>query len=296
MAAKPKAVIILGVLAVAVAAVAAYFLYGYLRGQEERVKEAVASEKVVAAAAVIPLGSAINATQLKIVDWPKTSVPQGAFLTTEQVTGRVAIQTFLPGDPIIEAKLIPKGGQTTGILTYMIPEGHRAMTVGVDQVAGVAGFITPGSMVDVVLTITPIGATQILSKIVLQNIPILATGQTIEQKEGNAVVVPTVTMDVTPEDAENLAIASTQGRLQLVLRRAGDKEIAKTSGSTVTRVISGVGAPVTSVKAAPSKARPKAVSKVPVRQTKQEEPKKPVEQGVSVEVWIGGKKTAETFK
>lgn len=295
MAAKPKAVIILGVLAVAVAAVAAYFLYDYLRGQEERVKKAVASEKVVVAAEVIPIGSAINANQLKISDWPKDSIPQGAFLSTEQVAGRVAIQTFLPGDPITEAKLIPKEGQT-GILTYMIPEGHRAMTVGVDQVAGVAGFITPGSMVDVVLTITPTGATQTLSKIVLQNVPILATGQTIEQREGKAVVVPTVTMDVTPEDAENLAIASTQGRLQLVLRRAGDKEIAKTSGSTVTRVIGRVGVPVTSAEAAPAKPRPKAVSKAPVTEVKKEEPKKPVEQIISVEVWFGGKKTTEAFK
>lgn len=275
MAAKPKAVIIVGVLAVAIAAVAAYFLYSYLKVQEKKVTEAVASEKVVVAAAEIPVGSTINITQLKTADWPKANVPQGAFLSKELVVGRTAIQTFLPGDPVTEAKLIPKEGPA-GILTYKIPEGHRAMTVAVDQVAGVAGFINPGNMVDVVLIVTPPGATQTLSKIVLQNMPVLAIGQIVEQKEGKPVVVPTVTMDVTPEDAENLAIASTQGRLQLVLRKFGDKEVAKTVGSTVTRVISG----------AAVKARPMKVAKA----------RKPVEEAISVEVFRGGKKTQESFK
>lgn len=275
MAAKPKAVIIVGVLAVAIAAVAAYSLYNYLKFQEKKVTEAVASEKVVVAAAEIPVGSTINITQLKTADWLKANMPQGSFLSTDLVAGRVAIQTFLPGDPVTEAKLIPKEGPA-GILTYKIPEGHRAMTVAVDQVAGVAGFINPGNMVDVVLIVTPSGATQTLSKIVLQNVPVLAIGQIVEQKEGTPVVVPTVTMDVTPEDAENLAIASTQGRLQLVLRRFGDKEVAKTVGSTVTRVISG----------AAVKARPMKVAKA----------RKPVEEALSVEVWRGSHKNVEAFK
>lgn len=282
MAAKPRAVIIVGVLAVAIAAVAAYFLYSYLKLQEKKVEEAVASEKIVVAAAEIPIGSTINITQLKTADWPKANVPQGAFLSKELVVGRTAIQTFLPGDPVTEAKLIPKEGPA-GILTYKIPEGHRAMTVAVDQVAGVAGFINPGNMVDVVLIVTPPGATQTLSKIVLQNVPILAIGQIVEQKEGKPVVVPTVTMDVTPEDAENLAIASTQGRLQLVLRRFGDKEVAKTVGSTVTRVIGRAPAPVM--------AKPKAVKKASVTEVR-----KPVEEAVSVEVWRGSQKTVEAFK
>lgn len=270
MAAKPRAVIIVGILAIAIAAVAAYFLYDYLKSQEKRVSEAVASEKIVVAASEIPLGGTINITQLKTVEWPKANAPQGSFISTDQVVGRVAIQTFLPGDPVIEAKLMPREGPV-GILTYKIPEGHRAMTVAVDQVAGVAGFITPGNMVDVVLTTTPPGATQSLSKIVLQNVPVLAIAQTIEQREGEPVVVPTVTMDVTPEDAENLAVASTQGRLQLVLRRIGDKEVAKTTGSTVTRVIGG---------AKVKEVTPRAVRRAPVTVAK-----RPAEVVVSVEVW-----------
>jgi pilus assembly protein CpaB len=287
MAAKPKTLYIFGALAIAIAAVAAYLLYDYLKGEEKRVSEAVAIERVVVAATEIPVGSAINITQIKTVDWPKANVPQGALLSTDQATSRIAVQTFMPGDPIVEGKLVPKEGAPVSILTYKIPEGHRAMTVSVDQVAGVAGFINPGNIVDVVLTASPPGSSQSISKIVLQNVPVLAVGQIVEQKEGKPVAVPTVTTDVSPEDAEKLAVASTQGRLQLVLRRAGDKEVANTGGATVSKVMSGAkgGAPV-KVTSSTSKKAP--VAKV------QEAPKE--EAKVSVEVYRGGQKTTETFK
>jgi len=269
MADRPRAVIIVGALAVAIAAIAAYALYNYLKGQEQKVSEAVATQRVIVAAAEIPGGKTIEASQLKLADWPKASVPSGSFNANEQVVGRVAIQTIQTGDNVTEAKLVPKEGPIS-VLTYKIPEGHRAMTVSVDQVAGVAGFLTPGNMVDVVLTTTPLGSTQPISKIVLQNMPILAIGQTVENREGKAVIVPTVTMDVTPEDAEKLAIASTQGRLQLVLRKSGDTEIAKTGGATVTKVFGGA-----------------AFRETPAQGTKvrviREEAKKPVES--PVEIW-----------
>jgi len=282
MAAKPKPVIIVGILAVLIAAVAAYFLYDYLKGQEQKMTEAVATERVVVAEAEIPVGSAINMTQVKTSDWPKANLPQGAFPATDQVIGRIATQTLLPGDAITESKLMPKEGQQLSILTYRIPEGHRAMTVGVDQVAGVAGFINPGNIVDVVLIASPPGANQQISKIVLQNVPILAIGQIVEQKEGKPFVVPTVTVDVTPEDAEKLAIASTQGKLQLVLRRLGDKELAKTTGTNVSRVIGGISGP--SVRAASASGK---VTKTTAA---------PVEQLTTIEIYRGDKKTTEKFK
>jgi pilus assembly protein CpaB len=221
-------------------------------------------------------------TQVKTADWPKANRPQGAFSTTDQVISRVVTQTLLPDDAVTESKLMPKEGQQLGIMTYRIPDGHRAMTVAVDQVAGVAGFVNPGNIVDVVLTAAPPGANQSMSKIVLQNVPILAIGQIVEQKEGKPVMVPTITVDVTPEDAEKLAIASTQGRLQLVLRRLGDKEVAKTTGATVTKVIGGFsGAPVrTSTKKAPA--------------TTVQKPRE--EATTAVEVFRGSDKTVEKFK
>ena len=281
MAAKPKAVIIAGVLAVLIAAVAAYVLYTYLRGQEQKLTEAVATERIVVAAVEIPMGTTINMTQVKTSEWPKASKPQGSFPAAAQVIGRTSTQTFLAGDAITEPKLMPKEGPV-GIMTYKIPEGHRAMTVGVDQVAGVAGFLNPGNIVDVVLIVLPPGSTQTLGKIVLQNVPVLAIGQIVEQKEGKPVVVPTVTVDVTPEDAEKLSIASTQGKLQLVLRRLGDKELAKTMGATVSKVIgSSMGSPV---KMASSGAKVKRA------------PSAPAEQLTTVEIYRGSTKTTEKFK
>jgi pilus assembly protein CpaB len=286
MAAKPKAVFIVGIVAVIIAAVAAYFLYDYLKTQEKKVSEAVATQKIVVAAENIPLGDTIKDRQLKLADWPKANLPQGALLSIDQGAGRIVIQTLQVGDPVTESKLVPVGGPAT-VLTYKIPEGHRAMTVGVDQVAGVAGFINPGNLVDVVLTTRPPGATLTLSKIVLQNVPILAIGQIIEQKEGKPVVVPTVTMDVTPEDTEKLAIASSQGRLQLVLRRFGDKEEVRTLGATVTKVISGA-----SVRARPSPGKGKRGPGVEVRKA----PEMPVEKVVSIDVLRAGQKTTQQFK
>ena len=114
--------------------------------------------------------------------------------------------------------------------------------------------------------------------------PILAIGQIVEQKEGKPVVVPTVTMDVSPEDAENLAIASSQGRLQLVLRRLGDEEEAKTRGATITKVMRGI-----KYKASPSRVRVRA-------KTPSEVEMKPVEVVVSVDILKGGSKTTQRFK
>jgi pilus assembly protein CpaB len=244
MAAKPKQVFVIGAIAVLIAAIASYLLYDYLKGQETKMKEAVATENVVVASQDLPVGTVINDTQVKAVSWPKASMPQGSFAATGQVVGRMVLDKVSTGEPVTAAKLVPAGGQT-GILTYKIPEGHRAMTVAVDQVSGVAGFITPGNKVDVVLSVTPPGGGQPLSKIVLQDVPVLAIGQIIaqEKKDEKPQVVPTVTMDVTPGDAEKLAVASTQGRLQLVLRRAGDTDVAKTAGATVMKVLAGSGAP-----------------------------------------------------
>jgi pilus assembly protein CpaB len=289
MAAKPKTVVIVGIVAVAIAAFASYSLYNYLKGQEARVKEAVATGKVVVAAEEIPAGATINPVHVKTADWPQANVPSGSFGSTEQVTGRMALDRYLPGEPITETKLVPKEG-LGGILSYKIPEGHRAMTVAVDQVAGVAGFITPGSKVDVVLTTTPPDQKDPISKIVLQDVPVLATGQVLEQqKDGKPLVVPTVTMDVTPQDAEKLAIASTQGRLQLVLRRAGDVEPAITSGETVAKVMKGTGSAKESQSVTTSRRPAKPVQRV----AKEEKTEKPI--AVNVEIYRGDKKSVETF-
>jgi len=292
MAAKPRAVVVIGVVAIAIAAIASWLLYNYLREQQEIVKEAVATEQVVVASKDIPVGTTIERTQIKVVTWPKANVPERAVLTEAGAVGRVALQGIQSGDPITEAKLVPRGG-APGILTYKIPEGHRAMTVGVDQVSGVAGFITPGNMVDVVLTHKkPASGQGPMSKIILQNIPVLATGQIIEQEaEGKPVIVPTVTLDVTPDEAERLALASVEGRLQLLLRKHGDKDVFASGGATISRVIgaapAGPAGPSPRVAKAAGK---RAVKKAPVTT------KAAGARTINVEVLRDGNKQIETFK
>ncbi len=154
-------------------------------------------------------------------------------------------------------------------------------------------------MVDVVLTAKVPGYKQPLSKIILQNIPVLATGQVIEQKEGKPVIVPTVTLDVTPDEAERLAMARAEGNLQLLLRRAGDSDLSSTKGATITKVIrdSDKKHPVTKVasaKRAKKSTSPTRVSRrkaTPVARTARGQM-----ENVSVEVYRNGNKTVETFR
>ncbi|MEE9614798.1 MAG: Flp pilus assembly protein CpaB [Thermodesulfobacteriota bacterium] len=288
MAAKPRAVFIIGVIAVAIAAVASIYLYSYLKSQEERVLEAVATTDVVVARMAIPVGTAIELANVEAVAWPKASMPPGALTSATDAVGRVTLMGVQPGDPITEIKLMPTEGPT-GILSYKIPEGHRAMTVGVDRVSGVAGFISPGNKVDVIVTTTPPGKDQPISKIILQNVPALATGHIIEQApDGKPVEVPTVTMDLTPENSEKLALASTQGRLQLLLRKAGDTEELETVGATMQSVLAG---DETLAKKKKAKVKTRGKRKAAAKRIV-----KPRSTKVSVEVLRDGQRTTETFR
>src|SRR5256712_1126324 len=189
--------------------------------------------RVAVAKVAIPVGTKIIPEQVMMVQFPKESTPDGTFANAEKLTGRVAIANIAPREPITESRLAPEG--TAGGLSAVIPEGYRAMTVKVDDVVGISGFIMPGTLVDVVVVIDPAnhaGMQDPISKIVLQNIKVLANGQNIDkpdnQREANSVKA--VTLQVTPEQAEKLALASSEGKLQLVMRNSVDQGDEKTSG------------------------------------------------------------------
>lgn len=296
MASKPKAVFIIGGIAVIVAAVFSWLLYQYLTTQAERLEkmkaDAVATEEVVVASVDIPLGTVITPASVRAVEWPKSNMPAGAVVSTEAAAGRVAVVPLQPGDPVTESKLIPIEGPP-GIMSYKVPEGHRAMTVGVDQVSGIAGFIVPGNKVDLVVTTKPAGGDEYVSKIFLQDIPVLATGQLIQESpEGEPVVVPTVTLDITPEQAEVLALASTEGRLQLILRRAGDTGEAGTVGATIAMVL---GDKPIGKKAVSKKKRRYRKRAGPAKAPMVKKVKAPEVIEVSVEVLRNGIKSIEKF-
>jgi pilus assembly protein CpaB len=198
--------------------------------------------KVAVAKVTIPLGSKIIAEQIMVVQFPKESTPDGAFDTPEKLAGRVAIMNIAAREPITEARLAPEG--TAAGLSAVIPEGYRAMTVKVDDAAGISGFIMPGTMVDVVVTIDPregSGNQDPISKIVLQNIKVLANGQNIDKPENEreANSVKAVTLQVTPEQAEKLALASTEGKLQLMMRNQIDQGDEQTKGINKRSLLNG---------------------------------------------------------
>ncbi len=198
---------------------------------------------VVVAKKEIQLGEKITAEHLALSAIPNGSAPEGVFRKMDQLVGRVAITPIGVRETITNMKLAPEG--TGAGLSAVIPEGYRAMTVKVDDVVGVSGFIMPGSFVDVVAIIVPIaqaGATNgPISKIVLQNIKVLASGAKIDSPENQRepAAVKAVTLQVTPEQAEKLVLAANEGKLQLVMRNYSDQEDTQTKGANKSTLLSG---------------------------------------------------------
>jgi len=197
--------------------------------------------KVAVAKVAIPIGSKIIPEQIMVVQFPKESTPDGAYDSAEKLAGRVAVVNIAAREPITESRLAAEG--TAAGLSAIIPEGYRAMTVKVDDAAGISGFIQPGTLVDVVVTIDPEGNSRQnpISKIVLQNIKVLASGQNIDKPEDEreAKSVKAVTLQVTPEQAEKLALAATEGKLQLVMRSQIDQGNEETPGADKRNLLGG---------------------------------------------------------
>ncbi len=188
---------------------------------------------VVVAKVDIPLGTKIEAAHLMSVPFPSDATPDGAFDSPDKLLGRVAVVNVAAREPITDFKLAPEGSAAG--LSAVIPEGYRAMTVKVDDVVGISGFVRPGALVDVVVVIQPSDTTLgqgPISKIVLQNIKVLASGQKIDQPKDDreAESVKAVTLQVTPEQAEKLALAASEGKLQLVMRNSVDQGDEQTQG------------------------------------------------------------------
>jgi pilus assembly protein CpaB len=168
---------------------------------------------------------------VKVMPWPKASLPPGSFSTAENIIGKVIKVRTLAGEPITEGKMT---GEGMG-MTVLLSPGHRAMAVRVDEIIGVSGFIAPNDRVDVITVVVPPGQRpqqEKLSKIVLQNKRVLSVAQTLEQKEGKPQVARSINLEVTPDEAEKLSLASLEGAIILALRARGDENLVRTRGST----------------------------------------------------------------
>ena len=231
-------IIIVIAIAILLAVIASVGIYRYL-SEKERIAEQARLQTVgiVVAVLEIPMGGTINPNMVAVTAWPKDLYPKDSFTAASVVVGRVAKRDFVRGEPIVESKLVPKEKGAGGILSLKLHEGMRAISVRVNEVVGVGGFIVPDARVDVVVTTTPTQGSERISKIVLENILVLAAGQMIEQKDNKPVTVNTVTVAVTPEEAEKLALASNEGVIQLVLRNYMDNDNVVTVGATKARLL-----------------------------------------------------------
>jgi len=219
-------------LAVISGIVASFTALNWLKGQA-RMAEAPPPARVVVARQAISPGTRLNLAQVEMKDdWPRASLPGDCLTRLEEVEGWSAAAPLAPGEPITRAKLkkIPP------TLTYLLPPDKRAMTVKVDEASGVAGFVTPESRVDVLVTIDrgEYGKNPV-SKVIFQNLKVLGIGQRMETRpDDKPQVVPTVTLEVTAAQGERLALAAQEGRISLVLRGQGDDRLVETPGASAS--------------------------------------------------------------
>jgi pilus assembly protein CpaB len=209
--------------------------------------------QVVVSSKPLPLGTRLQPDDLKLVTWPASQPVEGMFTHIQDCVNRAVITSMVENEPLLEGKLAPRDGGAG--LSTTIPDGMRALSVAVNEVIGVAGFVVPGTMVDVLVTGSSGagGQNSIITRTILENVRVLAAGQKIEQdREGKPQSVPVITLLVTPEEANSLTMASTQGRIQLALRNTLDSK--KVEPPPVLQAVLFGGAPVPlPVMAAPRK-------------------------------------------
>lgn len=211
---------------------AGYLAMNYLgnRPEPQVVAGAPGTTPVVVAAQQLQLGSVVGPADVKVVAWPASSVPPGYATSPEQVLGRGVIQPVTMNEPLLTSKLAAK--EEGGGLPIVIPEGMRGVSVKVDEVIGVAGFVLPGTRVDVLVTINPQNERdEATTRVILQNVTVLTAGQTIQRDaEGTPQTVTVITLLVTPEQSEELTLAATEGRIHLALRNTLDMAEVETEG------------------------------------------------------------------
>lgn len=220
---------VLGVSLLFALVVSSVFYQMTARGGTAKKEQGELKDLVVAAKAM-GIGVTVKPADVKVVKVPDAQFPKGGFAKVEEVIDRPVISNILLDEPLMEGRLASRG---SGVgIAPVIPVGMRAMTVRVNDVVGVGGFVMPGMRVDVLVTGRPPGGEAVTTTTtVLQNILVLTAGTTTQpDARGQAINAPNVTLLVTPDQAEILTLASNEGRIQLVLRSGGDQSIEQTPG------------------------------------------------------------------
>jgi len=219
--------------ALAAGLAAAWLITGYL-SRRAAVASRAQMAKVAVAAIDLPLATTLRPEMIELIDWPQGALPPGSFQDAAALEGRVTALALVRGEPLVESRLT-RSGAGLG-MAAVIPANTRAMTVRVNEVIGVGGFVHPGDIVDVLTTMQAPrdghsqAELEYRSKIVLQDIKVLAVGEDMVTQNAKPVKVPVVTLLVTPEQSERLALASSHGELQLTMRSQSDHQEVATPG------------------------------------------------------------------
>ena len=223
-------VFIVFVIAITAGGVFAFATYNYVQSIPAKTVT-IPTTRVIVAASDLDVGAELRKDDIRIIDWPANAVPAGAFHDPNEVIGRGLILPVIQNEPLLPMKLSSKEGG--GGLPPAIPPGLRAVSVRVNEIIGVAGYVLPGTRVDVIVTLNPGDQHRdITSKVILTNVQVLAAGTKIDREtdKNKPMPVSVVTMLVSPEEGERLTLAASEGKIQLALRNPLDKESPATRG------------------------------------------------------------------
>jgi pilus assembly protein CpaB len=270
--------LMIGAVALAVGFLTSISVYKSLQAKSGSAEPGV---QVMVAANDLQVGSRVEQSDVKIINIPATDLPPGAPRKKADVIGHGVIMPIAKGEFILPNRLAPENAGAG--LPSLIPPGMRAVSVRVNDVASVSGFVTPGTRVDVLVTASTIGSGEPQTTTVLQNVQVLASGHTLERSSsGEAQNTAVITLLVTPEDAQRLTLATNEGRIQLALRNPVDTKQDEVLAANARGLFKGSAPPTPSVH---TPVRRVAAPKTPPPQTNNP--------GINVEVYQGDKPKQE---
>ena len=275
-------VFIVFALAIGVGSVFAFATYNYVQHAPGR-GTAMETTPVVVAAADLDIGAELGHDDVRVIDWPKSSAPAGAIGSPDDVIGRGLIMPVIENEPILPMKLASK--EAGSGLPPIIPPGFRAVSVRVNEVIGVAGYVLPGTHVDVVATVNPTSQQgDITSKVILPNVQVLAAGTKIDREtdKNKPTPVSVVTLLVDPDQAERLTLAASEGKIQLALRNPLDRATPSTAGVRPAALFGAV--------------KPVRAARAPVQQAAKVQTPPPAPEPVTVEIIRGDKRAREIVR
>src|SRR5262245_18328936 len=212
------------------------------------------TESIVVAAVNMDLAEAVTGKHVMLAPWPASTTPPGAIRTLAEAEGRVVRRSIVAGEPLLEGKVAPQLSGKGGIMPMLVHVGQRAVTIKVDDAIKESGFVLPNSRVDVFVSMAKTANSQDrVAKLILQAVVVLAAGQAVEMRDNRPVSVTTVTLALTPEQAERLALAQNEGKLTIGMRNLRDQGVVQTVGATRETLLGAAPAPAASSPKPPAK-------------------------------------------